>query len=96
MNKYILRMINNYQKNISPYKEKKCRFIPTCSEYAKICYTRFNFFKASFLVTKRFIKCNPMHKLDIDFPPEERKYKHKYDTLEDTLNKMYYKSLLNK
>jgi len=94
MNKYMINKINMYQQNKSPYSMKKCRFLPTCSEYAKICYERFNFFKASYLTLKRLAKCNPFHKMTVDFPPEEKKYRHKYDTLEETLNKMYFESLL--
>lgn len=87
----MINKINMYQQNKSPNKGKKCRFLPTCSEYAKICYERFNFFKASFLVTKRLIKCNPFHKMSIDNPPLERKYKHKYETLEETMENIRLK-----
>jgi putative component of membrane protein insertase Oxa1/YidC/SpoIIIJ protein YidD len=55
---------------------------------------RFNFFKASYLTLKRLARCNPFHKMAVDFPPEEKKYRHKYDTLEETLNKKYLESLL--
>lgn len=87
MNKFMINKINMYQQNKNPYGPKKCRFLPTCSEYAKICYERFNFFKASFLVSKRFLKCNPFHKMSLDLPPEKRIYKHKYPTLEESIEK---------
>ena len=90
----MIEKINNYQKNKSPYKGKKCRFLPTCSEYAKICYERFNFFYASYLVTKRLIKCNPMHKMAIDNPPQEKKYRHKFKTLEESIEEMELEKLI--
>ena len=93
MKKLIKKMIRNYQLNISPHKKKRCRFTPTCSQYAYEAYTRFNIFYATFLTIKRLIKCNPFHKMDYDPVPEEKKYRHKYDTLEETLDKIYYKSL---
>ncbi|MGM9970918.1 MAG: membrane protein insertion efficiency factor YidD [Anaeroplasmataceae bacterium] len=92
MKKLILKLIDNYQRNISPNKPKRCRFIPTCSEYAKTAYNRFNFFYASFLTIKRLIKCNPFHKMAYDPVPEEKRYRYKYDTLEDALIKTYYES----
>jgi len=93
MKKLALRLINNYQKNISPHKHKRCRFEPTCSEYAKIAYERFNFFHASLLTLWRLLRCNPFHKMCYDPVPEQKKYRHKYDTLEETLDRLYYESL---
>ncbi len=95
MKRFILKMIDNYQKNISPNTEKKCRFIPTCSEYAKIAFKRYNIFYAGILTVWRLIRCNPFHKLAYDPVPEEKKYRYKYDTLEDTLIKLYYENLDN-
>ena len=94
MNKFMIEKINNYQKNKLPNTPKKCRFIPTCSEYAKICYQRFGFIHASYLVTKRLIKCNPFHKMSIDNPPEIKKYRHKYKTLEESLEEERLKNLI--
>lgn len=84
MKKWILKLIDNYQHNEHLHTTKKCRFLPTCSQYAKEAYLRFNFFYASFLTIKRLIKCNPFHKLAYDPVPLERKYRYKYKTLEDS------------
>ena len=73
MNKLPIKMIEWYQKEISPNTEPKCRFIPTCSNYAKECYQKFNFVKASFLVSKRLLKCNPLFKGGYDPVPEVKK-----------------------
>lgn len=94
MNNLMIKMINNYQKNISPNTSKKCRFIPTCSQYAKECYERFNFVKASYLTTKRLLKCNPFHKIAYDPVPEEKRYKHKYKTLEETMDQIQFEESL--
>ena len=68
-NKKIIEMINSYQQDRGYYRAKRCRFIPTCSEYAKICYMNYSFIKASFLSFKRFMKCNPFHKISYDPVP---------------------------
>ncbi len=62
LNNKALKFIDIYQKNKDPLN-KKCRFIPTCSEYAKECYLKFNFLKASCFVTKRLLKCNKLTKM---------------------------------
>ncbi|MCL1827566.1 MAG: membrane protein insertion efficiency factor YidD [Candidatus Cloacimonetes bacterium] len=54
-------MINFYQKCISPYLPPSCRFTPTCSNYSKEAFMKYNFFKALYLTIKRILKCNPFH-----------------------------------
>jgi putative membrane protein insertion efficiency factor len=37
----------------------KCRFYPSCSEYARICLNRHGLFRAAVLVIKRLSRCHP-------------------------------------
>ena len=60
MSRLVVVLIKFYQTFISPLLGPKCRFYPTCSQYALICYTNFNFFKATYLTTKRILKCHPL------------------------------------
>ena len=76
MNKTAIKLIEWYQKDISPNSNHKCRHTPTCSAYAKTAYERFNFFKASFLTTKRVLTCNPLFKPKYDPVPEKKTKKH--------------------
>lgn len=48
-----------YQKLISPFLGSRCRFYPTCSEYAKKAFLKFGLFKGSYLGVKRVLKCHP-------------------------------------
>lgn len=75
MKKLAIRLIEWYQREISPNTPPKCRFTPTCSQYAKECYQKFNFFKASFLTLWRLLRCNPFHKLAYDPVPEKKNKK---------------------
>lgn len=74
MKRIALKLIDFYQKKISPTMGKKCRYMPTCSEYAKICYQRFNFFYASYLTAKRILKCNPLFDMKYDPVPEKKSH----------------------
>lgn len=79
MNKTAIKLIEWYQKDVSPHSNHKCRHTPTCSQYAKISYERFNFVKASFLTTKRILSCNPLFKPKYDPVPEKKIKNHKKD-----------------
>lgn len=94
MKKWIIKQIENYQHDKSLYTTKKCRFIPTCSEYAKECYKRFNTPYASYLTIKRIIKCNPLHPMKYDPVPQKRKDKTKFVTLEESIVALRIKSKL--
>ncbi len=76
MRKLAIKLIEWYQKEISPHSRHKCRHSPTCSAYAKECYVRFNFIKASFLSAKRILSCNPLFKPRYD-PVPKKKIKNK-------------------
>ena len=86
-NKLPLKLIDSYQKGISPNNPPRCRFTPTCSQYAKECYQKFGFVKASLLVTKRLLKCNPLFKPGYDPVPlskEEKKQINQEQNNKDT------------
>lgn len=63
MNKIMLFLIDKYRKFISPmFGTNKCRFTPTCSQYAIEAYKKYNFIKASYLTIWRILRCNPFNK----------------------------------
>lgn len=66
----VLGLIALYRYAISPLIGQRCRFYPTCSEYAETAYRRFGFIKGSVLSTKRLCKCHPWHEGGIDLVPE--------------------------
>jgi putative membrane protein insertion efficiency factor len=52
-------LIKIYQKIISPLIGPKCRFTPTCSNYAIEALKKHGIFKGSWLAVKRIAKCHP-------------------------------------
>ncbi|MCU0328527.1 MAG: membrane protein insertion efficiency factor YidD [Chitinophagales bacterium] len=48
-----------YQSVISPNMPNVCRYTPTCSQYGKEAFLKYNFFKAFWLTAKRILSCNP-------------------------------------
>lgn len=72
-NKWAVRSIEYYQRKISPKTNITCRHTPSCSQYGKEAFERFNFFKAFFLTTKRLLTCNPLFKRKHDPTPERKR-----------------------
>ncbi|MGM0499847.1 MAG: membrane protein insertion efficiency factor YidD [Bacillota bacterium] len=61
MKKIFLFLIRIYQKIISPWTPKSCRFYPTCSEYSKQAIKKYGAFKGAWMGFKRIIRCHPFN-----------------------------------
>lgn len=72
MKKIIIYLIKFYQKYISPFLGKNCRFYPTCSTYAKEAIENYGIIKGSMLSIKRISKCHPFNSGGYDpIPPKK-------------------------
>ncbi len=61
-----VKTVETYQKLISPYLIRSCRFYPTCSDYAKEALSKFGFFRGSALALWRILRCNPLSRGGFD------------------------------
>ncbi|MDD2572934.1 MAG: membrane protein insertion efficiency factor YidD [Bacillota bacterium] len=61
MKRVFIFIINLYRTFISPIKTGKCRFYPTCSEYAIQAIDKYGAIKGTFMAGKRILKCHPFH-----------------------------------
>jgi len=52
-------LIRIYQLFISPLLGPKCRFTPTCSQYALEAFKKYGPFKGFYLALRRIVKCHP-------------------------------------
>ncbi|MDO8740627.1 MAG: membrane protein insertion efficiency factor YidD [Candidatus Woesearchaeota archaeon] len=65
---FLLRQIENYQKNISPKiketlgKDRLCKFEPSCSEYSKQAIEKYGSMKGALISINRLLRCNPISK----------------------------------
>ncbi|MCI6999554.1 MAG: membrane protein insertion efficiency factor YidD [Clostridiales bacterium] len=69
MKKFVISAIRFYQREISPLSPPRCRYIPTCSQYALEAVEKYGAIKGTFLATKRILRCNPFHKGGYDPVP---------------------------
>jgi len=63
-----VKIINVYQKFISPVLGPRCRFYPTCSEYTKQCLLKYETGPAVTKSVKRLFSCHPFHPGGVDIP----------------------------
>lgn len=64
MKRIFLLLIRFYQRQISPAFPPRCRFSPTCSQYALEAIEKYGAGKGSWLAFKRLMRCNPFYKGD--------------------------------
>ena len=59
MKKLVILLIQFYRLFISPLFPPRCRFQPTCSQYAVTAIDRFGLFKGGGMTIKRVCSCHP-------------------------------------
>ncbi len=73
MKKLAIKLIRWYQRTFSGSGNPRCRFKPTCSNYAIQAYENYNIFYATILTIWRILRCNPLNKGGYDPIPKYKK-----------------------
>ena len=63
--------IRVYQWLLSPWLGPRCRFVPTCSEYAVAAISRFGPLRGTLLTVRRLARCHPWGASGYDPVPDE-------------------------
>ncbi len=63
----VLGAIRFYQRCISRLPPR-CRFIPTCSQYALQAVEKYGVLRGGWLALRRFLRCHPFYKGDFYDP----------------------------
>ena len=61
MKTVLIRLIRFYQRSISPLLPARCRFTPTCSQYALEAIGKYGARRGGWLAFKRLLRCNPFN-----------------------------------
>jgi putative membrane protein insertion efficiency factor len=72
----LMAAIGGYQRWISPALGARCRFYPSCSQYARTAIEVHGALRGSGLALRRLAKCQPFHPGGIDpVPPARSNYR---------------------
>jgi len=57
-----------YKRWLSPMLPQSCRFVPSCSEYARLAVLEHGLWRGTLKALARIGRCNPFHPGGIDLP----------------------------
>ena len=57
----LIACVRVYQWTVSPLLGPRCRFHPSCSQYAVTALARFGTLRGSWLTVRRIARCHPFH-----------------------------------
>jgi putative membrane protein insertion efficiency factor len=75
--------IRGYQRWISPALGPRCRFYPSCSEYAKTAIEVHGATRGTWLTIRRLVKCQPFHPGGFDYVPPPKHASERSDAVRD-------------
>ena len=68
MGRLLIGAIRFYQRAISPGLPPRCRFVPTCSQYALEAIEKYGPWKGGWLAARRVLRCHPFYEGDLYDP----------------------------
>ncbi|MGH8158242.1 MAG: membrane protein insertion efficiency factor YidD [Rhodanobacter sp.] len=74
LTRLILWLLRLYKRWLSPLLGQRCRFHPSCSDYARIAVARFGPSRGSLLAGWRLLRCQPLCSGGEDPVPEHFHY----------------------
>jgi putative membrane protein insertion efficiency factor len=67
--------IRLYQRAISPALPKRCKFYPSCSEYAVQSVRSYGILRGLVLAAWRLLRCNPWSHGGLDFVEDQKVFR---------------------
>jgi len=70
ISRLLIALLRFYKRFISPLLGPRCRFHPSCSEYAMQAISRHGALRGGWLATRRLGRCHPFHPGGLDPVPD--------------------------
>jgi uncharacterized protein len=71
----LLAPIRLYQRFISPLLPRRCKYLPTCSDYAVQAVRTYGPARGFVLAGWRLLRCNPWSKGGVDYIEQQRLFR---------------------
>jgi uncharacterized protein len=68
MKALVLWLLTAYKRWLSPLMPPACRFVPTCSEYARLAVIKHGVLLGLWRASGRLLRCQPFHPGGVDLP----------------------------
>ena len=65
-------LVGGYRRFVSPLLAPRCKYHPTCSQYAVDALREFGFVRGTILAVWRLLRCNPWSHGGVDFANDQR------------------------
>lgn len=70
LSRMLIGLVRGYQMIVSPWFAPRCRYYPSCSQYAIDAMGKHGVIKGTALATWRLLRCNPWSLGGVDHVPE--------------------------
>jgi uncharacterized protein len=75
MNRLVLIPIRLYQLLVSPLLGRRCKYHPSCSQYALEAFEEFGLVRGAVLAGWRLLRCNPWSHGGVDYARQQTLFK---------------------
>ena len=75
MRRAVIAPIRGYQRFVSPLLVQRCKYHPTCSNYAADAVREFGAMRGLVLAVWRLVRCNPWSHGGVDYPRDQRVFR---------------------
>ena len=75
MNRLALIPIRFYQLLVSPFLGRRCKYHPSCSQYARDALEEYGLVRGAVLAGWRLLRCNPWSHGGVDYARQQTLFK---------------------
>ena len=75
MNRLALIPIRLYRLLVSPFLSRRCKYHPSCSQYALDAFEEFGLVRGAALAGWRLLRCNPWSHGGVDYARQQTLFK---------------------
>jgi putative membrane protein insertion efficiency factor len=71
----LVLLVRGYQRALSPLLGDRCKYHPTCSQYALDALRQHGLVRGSVLAGWRLLRCNPWSRGGVDYAHDQRLFR---------------------